>query len=305
MKNREVVLERVSKPYVGDTCVQISEGYNESLTIFSKMGIMYHDIIDYPCVSVNKYIKDDRRKSFPYANIPIYMSQSGLVDTKHTMQLYNYDEVYVMIKDGKIYEKYVVRDKDSALVLTKNIKSIDKEVMLSRKEVDSLFSKDNNIYLMNLDGIFYTDYNILCIPNEDEIVKLVKEKIKRELVEYRDSYDDIISEYTLGVLESNIDKMTIDSVPKDMYLTEDDIVMVKIDKDNIIISVFTIIFMGKDKYKVNIYNYLMDRYSLKKLEGLNYPIVRAKDPDISYKLNFDISRGEISKQNRLVRRLKR
>ena len=52
MKNREEILEIVNRPYVGDTCVQVSVGYNESLTIFNKRGILYHDIIDYPCVHV-------------------------------------------------------------------------------------------------------------------------------------------------------------------------------------------------------------------------------------------------------------
>ena len=141
MKNREEILEIVNRPYVGDTCVQVSVGYNESLTIFNKRGILYHDIIDYPCVHVNGYIKDDRRKYFPCSNIPTYISQKGVIETKHTMQLFNYDEVYVMIKDGEIYEKYVVMDGDSALILTKAVKSNDREIMLSRKELDSLFNE--------------------------------------------------------------------------------------------------------------------------------------------------------------------
>ena len=306
MKNREEILEIVNKPYVGDTCVQVSVGYNESLTIFNKRGILYHDIIDYPCVPVNGYIKDDRRKYFPCLNIPTYISQKGVVETKHTMQLFNYDEVYVMIKDGEIYEKYVVRDGDNALILTKIIKSKDREIMLSRKELDSLFNRDNgNVYLMNLDGVFYTDYNTLCISSENDIVKWVKDSARNELMEYMDSDDNIISYYTLKVLENSIDNITIDNIPKETYLTEDDVVMVKIDKGNITISVFTIIFMGRDKYKVNVYDYLIDNYSLKELKELNCPIVRTKESRISYKMNLDISKDEGIRQNRLVRRRKR
>ena len=298
MKNKDEVVERVSKPYVGSDCVQISEGYNDSLTIFSKNGIIYHDVIDYPCVPINRYMEDDRRKSFLYANIPTYISHKGLFEVKHTIQLFDYNEVYVMIKDGEVYEKYIVRDGNSALVLTKLVKSNDRVLMLSRRELDSLFN--NNSYLMNLDGVFYKD---LCIPNEDDIVILLKNKYRQELKEYRNSGDDTISDYTLELIENSIERISIANIPTDTYLTDDDIVIVKIDKDNIIVSVYTIVFMGRDKYMVKAYDYLMNKYSLESLKGT--PIVKAREPKISYKINVGIPKEEIIKQNKLVRRRKR
>lgn len=298
MKNRDEVVERVSKPYVGSDCVQISEGYNDSLTIFSKKGIIYHDVIDYPCVSINKYIEDDRRNSFPYANIPTYIAHRGLFEVKHTIQLFDYDEVYVMIKDGEIYEKYIVRDGNSALVLTKLVNSNDRVRILSREKLDNLFN--NNSYLMNLDGVFYKD---LCIPKEDNIVNLIKNKYREELEEYRNSGDDTISTFTLGLIDNSIDNISIDNIPTDTYLTDDDIVMVKLNKDNITVSVYTIMFIGRNKYMVKEYNYLMDKYNLELLKEI--PIVKAREPKISYKINVGIPKEEVVKQNKLVRKLKR
>lgn len=299
MKNRDEIVERVSKPYVGNDCVQLSIGYNESLTIFSRDGIIYHDVIDYPCISINRYMEDDRRKSFAYANIPTYISKNGLFEVKYAIQLFDYDEVYVMIKDGNVYEKYAVRDGNSALVLTKFVNSNDRVLMLSREELDNLFNNSNS-YLMNLDGAFYKD---LCIPKEEDIVNLLKDKYRRELKEYRDSGDDTISEDMLGLLDNSINSISIDDIPADTYLTDDDIVMVKIDKDNITVSVYTIMFMGRDKYMVKVYDYLMDKYSLESLKDM--PIVKAREPKISYKLNLNIPKEEVIKQNRLVRRRKR
>lgn len=299
MKNRDEIVEKVSKPYVGSDCVQVSEGYNDSLTIFSKNDIIYHDVIDYPCVSINRYMEDDRRNSFAYANIPTYISKNGLFEVKHTIQLFDYDEVYVMIKDGNIYEKYIVRDGNSALVLTKFVKSNDRVLMLSREELDNLFNNSNS-YLMNLDGAFYKD---LCIPKEDDIVNLLKDKYRRELKEYRDSGDDTISEDMLWLLDNSINSISIDDIPTDTYLTDDDIVMVKIDKDNITVSVYTIMFMGRDKYMVKAYDYLMDKYSFESLKDM--PTVKAREPKIPYKLNLNIPKEEVIKQNRLVRRRKR
>lgn len=299
MKNRDEIVERVSKPYVGSDCVQVSEGYNDSLTIFSRDGIIYHDIIDYPCVSINRYMKDDRRNSFAYANIPTYISKNGLFEVKHTIQLFDYDEVYVMIKDGDVYEKYIVRDGNSALVLTKFVKSNDRVFMLPREKLDDLFNNSNS-YLMNLDGVFYKD---LCIPKEEDIVNLLKNKYRRELKEYRDSGDDTISDDMLGLLDNSINNISIDDIPTDTYLTDDDIVMVKIDKDNITVSVYTIMFMGRDKYMVKAYDYLMDKYSLESLKDM--PTVKFREPKISYKLNLNILKEEVIKQNRLVRRRKR
>lgn len=237
MKNRDEIVERVSKP--------LSVGYNDSLTIFSRDGIIYHDVIDYPCVSINRYMEDDRRNSFAYDNIPTYISKNGLFEVKHTIQLFDYDEVYVMVKDGE----------------------------------------------------FYKD---LCIPKEEDIVSLLKDKYRRELEEYRDSGDDTISDGMLGLLNNSINNISIDNIPSNTYLTDDDIVMVKIDKDNITVSVYTIMFMGRDKYMVKAYDYLMDKYSLESLKDM--PTVKFREPKISYKLNIDIPKDEVIKQNRLVRR---
>lgn len=300
MKNRdEIIVERVSKPYIGSDCVQLNIGYNDSLTIFNRDGIIYHDVIDYPCVSINRYMEDDRRNYFTYANIPTYISKNGLFEVKHTIQLFDYDKVYVMIKDGDIYEQYAVRDGNRALVLTKLVKSSDRVLMLSREELDNLFNNSNS-YLMNLGGVFYKD---LSIPKEEDIVDLLKDKYRRELKEYRDSGDDIISEDMLGLLDNSINSISIDNIPADTYLTDDDIVMVKIDKDNITVSVYTIMFMGRDRYMVKVYDYLMDKYSLEPLKDM--PIVKVRVPKLLYNLNLNIPKEEVIKQNRLVRRRKR
>lgn len=299
MKNRDEIVERVSKPYIGSDFVQLSIGYNDSLTIFSKDGIIYHDVIDYPCVSINRYMEDDRINYFTYANIPTYISKNGLFEVKHTIQLFDYNKVYVMIKDGDIYEQYAVRDGDRALVLTKLVKSSDRVLMLSREELDNLFNNSNS-YLMNLGGVFYKD---LSIPKEEDIVDLLKDKYRRELKEYRDSGDDIISEDMLGLLDNSINSISIDNIPADTYLTDDDIVMVKIDKDNITVSVYTIMFMGRDRYMVKVYDYLMDKYSLESLKDM--PIVKVRMPKLLYNLNLNIPKEEVIKQNRLVRKRKR
>ena len=52
-----------------------------------------------------------------------------------------------------------------------------------------------------------------------------------------------------------------------------------------------------------VYDYLMDKYSLESLKDM--PIVKAREPKISYKLNLNIPKEEVIKQNRLVRRRKR
>lgn len=301
MKNRdEIIVEGVSKPYIGSDCVQLNIGYNDSLTIFNRDGIIYHDVIDYPCVSINRYMEDDRRNYFTtYANIPTYISKNELFEVIHTIQLFDYDKVYVMIKDGDIYEQCAVRYGDRVLVLTKLVKPSDRVLMLSREELDNLFNNSNS-YLMNLGGVFYKD---LSIPKEEDIVDLLKDKYRRELKEYRDSGDDVISEDMLGLLDNSINSISIDNIPADTYLTDDDIVMVKIDKDNITVSVYTIMFMGRDRYMVKVYDYLMDKYSLESLKDMS--TVKVRVPKLLYNLNLNIPKDEVIKQNRLVRRRKR
>ena len=102
MKKASEVVKRVQSYYVGEDCIQVMLYYKKNLTILNKDGIIYsHE--NGPHASINKYVEDERRKQFPYSNIPTHYKKKVLVGKVNcTNQLLNFEEPYIRISDGGI-----------------------------------------------------------------------------------------------------------------------------------------------------------------------------------------------------------
>ena len=106
MESNEIV-QRIESHYIGDGYIQTMVPYVNSITILDKHDAIYHHVDGSDCY-INKYLSDERRKSFPYSNIPTHFESKGLRRLKFTNQIFNFDEPYVIIADGgKIVESFV------------------------------------------------------------------------------------------------------------------------------------------------------------------------------------------------------
>ena len=81
MKKTNEIIQRIKSCYVADDCIQIMTPYRDGITILSQDDILFH----YKKNSnyyINKYLQDERRKQFPYSNIPTHYSRVGLFDRR-------------------------------------------------------------------------------------------------------------------------------------------------------------------------------------------------------------------------------
>lgn len=132
MKRTNEIVQKINHWYVGDDCVQLMVPYKNSLTILNKDGILYHHK-DGSENSINCYVNDERRKQFPYSNIPIHNSKLGLFDKCHyTNQLFNFEQPYIRIGDYHLIESYAIRENNEALVMNR-IMTVHKKLFLKQE----------------------------------------------------------------------------------------------------------------------------------------------------------------------------
>ena len=140
MKKVSKVVQKIESHYVGDDCIQVTVPYINTIIILNKDGIIYSHKNGSHAL-INKYVEDERRKQFPYSNIPTHYSRIGLFGKmNYTNQLLNFEEPYIRIGDGVIIESFAVKDKSEALLINNILTSDSRSISVTRKESEEVFS---------------------------------------------------------------------------------------------------------------------------------------------------------------------
>lgn len=308
--NKEIVT-RMPKHSIGEDCVQLIIGYKKSLTLLNPSGILYYDT-PFSSLHINKYLEDERRKQFPYSTIPIHRSKIGLSKCIYTNQLLNYDEPYINIIDGGVVQDYVVKDGDSALIISKVMDTIQKVKYMTREELEKLFKKPTNenqdLYVMNVSGEMYDNESSELIPSEEQLVEMAKAKLLKPLDKYiseskQKQYYQYFNKFDLTLLERCINNMNVDSIPEDTSFMDDDLLLIKTNNSDISIQAVSIRFMKQNYYKVLINDLPVNKYILEQIKFLTPKIKPLKSPNIISRLNPGVSKEEIKNIKRKVKEI--
>lgn len=314
MQKTNELVTRLTPHCIGEDCVQVMVPYKHSLTHLNKDGILYHFIPD-SYLHINRYIEDERRKQFPYFNIPTHREKLGYHILNYTNQIFNYDEPYISIGDGHIVESYVVKDGNSALMLTKKLNETDRISYMSRMELEKLFHKssdDEQLYTMNLEGGFDGEDYSIEIPSEETILNCAKKQLTNDLERYKEIilgsknyYPTPFNKSDVNLLENCINNMSVDCLLENTKFINDDIVVVRVKNKDISINVYSIRFIKPENYKVSISDVPVTKYTLEQLKFLTPKINLLKDAKISARLNPGISKSEIKDAKTLAKSLDR
>ena len=267
---KELKVEKIIKPYVSCDCVQVSIPFSGAITLLNNEDIIFYNNID-KNNSVNKYLSDDRRRKFPNSDVSIY--RNGLLKIEnYTKQLLDYDKPYISIQNGNILERFVVKDKDEALLVSKILRFDKKTINMNYKQLLN-FVFDNNgydrVYYVYLDGSIPNDHKIYPTENEiyDEIMSQLREKMEnfkryQKEIEHYSEADRWFYDYVNECLE-NIDlsliKFNID-VGKSL-------VVVRVKGNDIEVMVVEAMLVNYDNFKVNIYNMPVNSYTLEQVKS--------------------------------------
>lgn len=216
MKNNEIV-QRLKKQYVGEYYCQTMFPFGEKATIISPDGIIFHVTDD---EMTSSYFKDERRKEFPYNNIPIhYQDYIPYFNTNmgYSNQVIEYNKPYIEITGGCVFEILALKDDDTALIISKFLypydegKADERVVMKDKDIIELIRNKDNeDIYYIYEDGDMAADIPFKNDNNKTFFVIRIKDN-NTTIEGYRffhihddnyyvDKYNTPISKYTLEQL---------------------------------------------------------------------------------------------------------
>ena len=233
------IISRIPSHYVNKdkSCAQVMIPYHQTMTLFNKDGIIFNDNnnqYDF----INEYLNHTCRQNFPYHNIANHTQRQGLFNRIHvTNQILNFDEPYISISDGIAIERYVLQDKNDALIMTKvlpyeledNSEYSNKYKTMTREELDNLFKPNNEnekVYIATTTCEIYHSKS-MGYNEENQLLDEQKEKYQNQL----NRCGNYLSKDTIKFLERKISEMTLDDLrniplPPSFYL-------IKIDGTNI------------------------------------------------------------------------
>lgn len=319
MKKVSEIVQRIESCYVGDDCLLVMVPYENALTILNQDGIIYSHK-EGSHVSINKYVEDERRKQFPYSNIPTHHSRIGLFGKiNYTNQLLNFEEPYIRIGDNKIIESFAVKDKNEALIINEILTGDVRTIYLNREELEELFSnsssKDKKKYIIYLDdeSINIGDFHPLL--SEEQIYNFVKSEITKNVAEFRRYVNNnslsLVGSYLLqnplflDFVEQNVQDFDLNKMKLNIELKGGKAIILKSNGYNITLHFLSANFVSPNNYRVNIVDIPVNKYTLEQLKLLSPKIVKTKEPKISLKLNPGISKEAIEEAKQMVRSLKK
>ena len=193
MKKINEFVQKIKSHYVGNDCVQVMIPYQNALTIVSPDGMLYHHTPE-SRIYINKYLEDERRKQFPYSNIPTHYSRILFKKFAYTNQILDFDKPYIRIGNGFWLESYAVKDNNQALLVSSIKQPTEYIKHMTYDELLKFIGNSNNnnkeeIYYVSLSGGIPIN-NQEVIPSKEEIHKYIKESLSKNVQAFKREIED-------------------------------------------------------------------------------------------------------------------
>ncbi len=321
------MVQRVPSCYVGEDCLQMMVPYKKEIIMLDKNEIIYsHTMGSHE--SINKYLEDDRRKQFPYSNIPTHFSKDGLFGRKaFTNQIMSFNEPYIRFVDGGLFESFAVKDGKEAFLINRIMAGDNpKSVTMTRKEVEDLFDetqvKNGKKYVFHIDLNASSDFIVLTSPSdlkpESEIWADLQEEILTGYKEFRKllvdeanngevytkssnylrSHPWLLKILDLGVKQIDSEDLTFEMTP----LKGGNAIIITVVNGEFKVEVVSTQFTGIDRYVVDKLEIPVNKYTLEQFKHLSTEIITSPEPKIPLKLNPGITEKDIDQAQQLVKR---
>ncbi len=319
MKKVSEIVQRVENHYVGADCIQVMVPYRNTITILNKDGIIYsHKKGSH--ASINKYVEDERRKQFPYSNIPTHYSKVGLFGKmNYANQLLNFEEPYIRIGDGGIIECFAVKDKSGVFLINKVLTGDRRSVSATREELEEVFSTSTNgkekKYIIYLDDKSMNIGEFHPLASEEKIYNFVKSQITENVEVFRKYVDNNGSSVAgwyllqhplfLDFVEQSIKDFDLNKMKLDIELKGGKAIILKSNGSDIAMQYVRANFVSLDNYRIDIVDIPVNKYTLEQLKHLSPMIAKTTEPRIPLKLNPGVSKEDIKEAKQMVKSLRK
>ncbi len=312
------VIQKIEKQYVGEDCIQMMIPFKKCITILNQDGILFHQMKGSNLLYINKYMEDERRKQFPYYNIPLHNARVGFNVLTYTNQLLEYGKPYIKIGDGKISENYVLKEKDEAVLVNatmevnKNSKYMTYEEFL--KVISKSDDKDEQTYFVYLDGsipINENEDNLYPFKDfKEAIYNWIQNKLMQNIKDFRDyqeEHSDLVGDYLkenpwfLNYMEACVKNLDLSLMEFNLKIFKDvTLLVIRIKDKDIKIQGIEATFVKEDTFKVDMYDIPVTRYTLEQIKSIPKMNI-TREPKISLKLNPHVTASDIEEAKQMIR----
>ena len=301
-------IHRLPSHYVNEDkgCAQVMLPYQITMTLFNKDGIQFNQNNNQHAF-INEYLNNMKRYAFPYHNIPNHIRRNHFFGrTNVTNQLFNFNEHYITITDGRAIDRCVLFDQGEALMLTKILpKKLDedetefksKKIILTRDELDEFFRPKNEnekTYLAATNNGDIFNGETVTYNTEDEFVEAKKKRIEDEFNRIRNQF----SEESIKFFEEKISTMSTSDL-KDIILYPS-VYLIRMNGTEISIELIIARIISSNKYELLIKKLPLNKYVLEQFKYMAPNIFELKEPKISLKLNQGITKEDVKKAKEMV-----
>lgn len=291
------VVRRIPSHYVQEDCIQEMVGYRDRLCIIDSEGIVYDDSCNEEIK--NEYLEDERRFNFPYSNIPSHIRRIGLRKYKVVNRILNFDKIYVHLMKEGIFTEQAIKNGEEALVVFEKMMYFNEpeEEMLTREELERQFDERTDAYYFCKGN----PYSKLIVPSDEQILEKFRREVENDLVvdsNPRETTKDCI-ETLIKNLSSSI---TLEQIPANYKFLADDnnILIVSNVEGKIQIELIDIRFMAENLFKLVKKKLPIKFYTYEDIKDSK--IYESKEPQISLRLNKDLTREDIEEGRKLIRK---
>lgn len=309
----EKIVRKIEECYVGEDCVQVELPYVETLSVFSKEGMLFHDEGDADFY-VNQYMEEERRHQFPYSNIPIVHTKKYGQEMTYINQLFQFNQSYLIVQDQKIKECYVVKDTKNAYMLTRDIEGYVNEVEMPREEFiefvkSSLIDNNQEIILWNGKTTSFSEKELI-VRSEKQRLEDIKESLKKLCEVLRDDSQirSKISSYLLPfpqffqLLEQCLQKADLKDLEFDIpILNDEQVLFCKCNGEETSITKLEMAYVQENRYRVTKLKYETTDYPLEEIKYLMGPIEEPEKIPISLILNPNVTKQELKEEENRVK----
>ena len=301
MKKTNEIVQRIQSHYVGDDCIQIMFPYQDTLTILNPDGMLYHHKQG-SNLYVNKYLEDERRKQFPYSNIPTHFSKVMFKKITYTNQLLDFEKPYIIIGDGYYSESFVIKDNNQALLISSIMKPDNHVEHMTYDELLKYVGKhdsDEQVYYVYLSGALLSN-NERLFPTEERIHSYIREQLLESISDLRYLRENPVF---FSYFSKNMRDIDFSSIDFNVGIG-DSMLIVRINKGNITIQSVKAMFVRENDYKVDIYDIPVTRYSLEQLKYVP-KINITREPKIPLRLNPGVTKQDVKEAKQMVKTLRK
>lgn len=296
-------VKKVNRIYVNDNYMQLMMGYRDYLLLFGNNELMYYKKMSLlEQRTRNVYLDDERRKNFPYSQIPEHIEKIKFLFKRRLVnQILDFEKPYIKVNDKVISKITAFKDDDGAIIHSQILNgklSDQKTQIITRKELEYYLKTGfleqidaeeyESIGIFDENGILYSS----TINSEQYYLEQEKQKLS-SLINGRYEYN----ERTKKELQAAINAL---NQIEPFYIMEEKMMIKFKEKDEMKLESFLVKYLENNRYEITIAELPLPVVNLSTIKE-NYPIIKSgREPKISLFLNPTISKEIVQEERAKV-----